>query len=96
MIDMAEARPSMPSKKFMALVRPTICVCLGMSAFIIMDQKFIEGLLGLFQALLILGLVVALMLKGRERIPKEGDRRKTFRRREDRMRAGDFKDIFSG
>jgi UDP-GlcNAc:undecaprenyl-phosphate GlcNAc-1-phosphate transferase len=40
--------------------------------------------------------VVALMLKGRERIPKEGDRRKTLRRREDRMRAGDFKDIFSG
>ena len=42
-----------------------------MSAFIIMNQKFIEGLLGLLQALLILGLVVALMLKGRELIPKE-------------------------
>ena len=61
-----------------------------------MDQKFIEGLLGVLQALLILGLVVALMLKGRERIPKEGDRRRSLRRREDRMRAGDFKDIFSG
>jgi len=74
----------------------TLSVCLGMSAFIIMDQKFIEALPGLFQALLMLGLVVALMLKGRERIPKEGDRRRTPRRREDRMRAGDFKDIFSG
>ena len=61
-----------------------------------MDQKFIEGLLGVLQALLIPGLVVALMLKGRERIPKEGDRRRSLRRREDRMRAGDFKDIFSG
>jgi hypothetical protein len=61
-----------------------------------MDQKFVEGLLGLLQAVLILGLVVALMLKGRERIPEEGDRRRTLRRREDRMRAGDFKDTFSG
>ena len=46
--------------------------------------------------ILILGLVVTLMLKGRERVPKEGDRRKTLRRREDRMRAGDFKNIASG
>jgi UDP-GlcNAc:undecaprenyl-phosphate GlcNAc-1-phosphate transferase len=84
------------ARKEVVLIISTISVCLGMSAFIIMDQKFIEGLLGLFQALLILGVVVALMLKGRERIPKEGDRRKTLRRREDRMRAGDFKDIFSG
>jgi UDP-GlcNAc:undecaprenyl-phosphate GlcNAc-1-phosphate transferase len=84
------------ARKEVVFVISTISVCLGMSSFIIMDQKFIEGLLGLFQAFLILGLVMALMLKGRERIPKEGDRRKTFRRREDRMRAGDFKDIFSG
>ena len=84
------------ARKEVVFIISTISVCLGMSAFIIMDQKFIEGLLGLFQALLILGVVVALMLKGRERIPKEGDRRKTLRRREDRMRAGDFKDIFSG
>ena len=82
--------------KEVVFIISTISVCLGMSAFIIMDQKFIEGLLGLFQALLILGLVVALMLKGRERIPKEGDRRRTLRRREDRVQAGDFKDIFSG
>ena len=84
------------ARKEVVLIISTISVCLGMSAFIIMDQKFIEGLLGLFQALLILGLVVALMLKGRERIPKEGDRRRTLRRREDRVQAGDFKDIFSG
>jgi len=37
-----------------------------------------------------------LMLKGRERIPKEGDRRRNLRRREDQVRAGEFKDIFSG
>jgi UDP-GlcNAc:undecaprenyl-phosphate/decaprenyl-phosphate GlcNAc-1-phosphate transferase len=84
------------ARKEVVFIITTISVCLGMSAFIIMDQKFIEGLLGLFQALLILGLVVALMLKGRERIPKEGDRRRILRRREDRVRAGDFKDIFSG
>jgi UDP-GlcNAc:undecaprenyl-phosphate GlcNAc-1-phosphate transferase len=57
---------------------------LGVSAIIIMDQKFIEGLLGLFQAVLILGLIAVLMLKGRENIPKEGDRRALRRRREDR------------
>lgn len=84
------------ARKEVVFIISTISVCLGMSAFIIMDQKFIEGLLGLFQALLILGLVVALMLKGRERAPKEGDRRRVLRRREDRARAGDFKDIFSG
>lgn len=81
------------ARKEVVFIISTISVCLGMSAFIIMNQKVIEALLGLFQALLILGLVVTLMLKGRERIPKEGDRRRTLRRREDRMRAGDFKDI---
>jgi len=84
------------ARKEVVFIISTISVCLGMSAFIIMDQKFVEGLLGLLQAVLILGLVVALMLKGRERVPKEGDRRRILRRREDRMRAGDFKDIFSG
>jgi UDP-GlcNAc:undecaprenyl-phosphate GlcNAc-1-phosphate transferase len=57
---------------------------LGVSAIIIMDQKLVEGLLGLFQAVLILGLIAVLMLKGRENIPKEGDRRALRRRREDR------------
>ena len=84
------------ARKEVVFIISTISVCLGMSAFIIMDQNFVEGLLGLLQAVLILGLVVALMLKGRERVPKEGDRRRNLRRRDDRMRAGDFKDIFSG
>jgi len=82
------------ARKEVVLIISTISVCLGISAFIIMDQKFIAGLLGLLQALLILGLVVALMLKGRELIPKEGDRRRKLRRRDDRMRTGDFKDMF--
>jgi UDP-GlcNAc:undecaprenyl-phosphate/decaprenyl-phosphate GlcNAc-1-phosphate transferase len=84
------------ARKEVVFIVSTLSVCFGMSALIIMDQKFIEGLLGLFQALLILGLIVTLMLKGRERIPKEGDRRRTLRRREDRIRAGDFKNMFSG
>jgi UDP-GlcNAc:undecaprenyl-phosphate GlcNAc-1-phosphate transferase len=84
------------ARKEAVFIISTISVCLGMSAFIIMDRNFVGGLLGLFQALLILGLIVALMLKGRERVPKEGERRRTLRRREDRIRAGDYKDIFSG
>jgi UDP-GlcNAc:undecaprenyl-phosphate GlcNAc-1-phosphate transferase len=84
------------ARKEVVFIVSTISVCLGMSAFIIMDQNFVGALLGLFQALLILGLIVALMLKGRERVPKEGERRRTMRRREDRIRAGDYKDIFSG
>jgi UDP-GlcNAc:undecaprenyl-phosphate GlcNAc-1-phosphate transferase len=84
------------ARKEVVFIVSTISVCLGMSAFIIMDQNFVGGLLGLFQALLILGLIVALMLKGRERIPKEGERRRALRRREDRIRAGDYKNIFSG
>jgi hypothetical protein len=59
--------------------------CLGVSALIIMDQKVIEALLGLTQAIMILGLIVILMLKGREIIPKEGDRRARRRRRDDRQ-----------
>lgn len=84
------------ARKEVVFIISTISVCLGMSAFIIMDQNVVEAFLGLLQALLILGLVVALMLKGRERVPREGERRKMLRRREDRMRAGDFKDTFSG
>jgi UDP-GlcNAc:undecaprenyl-phosphate GlcNAc-1-phosphate transferase len=40
--------------------------CLGVSALIIMNQEVIEALLGLCQAVLIIGLIVTLMLKGRE------------------------------
>lgn len=63
----------------------TMSTCLGFSALIIMNQKFLEAVLGLFQALLILGLIVSLMFKGREIIPPEGDRRLRNRRREDRI-----------
>jgi UDP-GlcNAc:undecaprenyl-phosphate GlcNAc-1-phosphate transferase len=72
------------ARKEVVLIISTISVCLGVSALIIMNQKFIEALLGLFQAFLILGLVVILMLKGRDRMPREGDRRLWRRRRDDR------------
>ncbi len=60
----------------------TMSSCLGFSALIIMNQRFIEAVLGLFQAALIIGLIVVLMLKGRDTTPPGGDRR-TFRRRRD-------------
>jgi UDP-GlcNAc:undecaprenyl-phosphate GlcNAc-1-phosphate transferase len=60
-----------------------LTTCLGVSALIIMNQELIDALLGLLQAVLILGLIVALMLKGRDKMPKEGDRRVWRRRRED-------------
>lgn len=43
----------------------TVSTCLGVSALIIMDQEFIDALLGLFQAGLVLGIVAVLMFKGR-------------------------------
>jgi len=70
-------------RKEAMLIISILSTSLGVSAIIIMDQKLMEGLLGLFQAILIFGLIVALMLKGREKIPKEGDRRALRRRRED-------------
>ncbi len=63
----------------------TMSTCLGFSALIIMNQNLIEALLGLFQAILIVGLIVTFMHKGRERMPKEGDRRAWRRRRDDRL-----------
>jgi UDP-GlcNAc:undecaprenyl-phosphate GlcNAc-1-phosphate transferase len=63
----------------------TMSTCLGFSALIIMNQNLIEAILGLFQATLIIALIVTLMHKGRERIPKEGDRRVMRRRRQDRV-----------
>ncbi len=72
------------ARKEVVMIISTISVCFGVSALIIMDQKFIEALLGLFQALLILGLIATLMLKGRDRMPKAGDRRFWKRRRNDR------------
>ena len=62
----------------------TISTCFGVSALIIVDQRFIDALLGLTQAILVLGIIAALMFKGRDRVPREGDRRTMRRRREDR------------
>ena len=73
------------ARKEVVFIISTISVCFGVSALIIMRQNFTEALLGLFQAVLIIGLIVTLMLKGRERIPGEGDRRVMRRRREDRI-----------
>lgn len=61
-----------------------MATCLGVSALMILNQKLTEALLGLFQAVLILSLIVVLMLKGREKVPKVGNRRLHRRRREDR------------
>ena len=71
------------TRKEAVFVILTMSTCLGVSALIIMNQKVLEALLGLLQALLILILIVSLMLKGRERIPPEGDRRLRSRRRKD-------------
>jgi UDP-GlcNAc:undecaprenyl-phosphate GlcNAc-1-phosphate transferase len=78
------------ARKEVVLIISTISVCFGVSALIIMGQDSTEALLGLFQALLIIGLIVTLMLKGRERIPKEGERRVMRRRREDRFPRQDI------
>jgi len=71
------------ARKEVMFIISTLSTSLGVSALIIMNQKIIEALLGLFQAILIFGLIVTLMLKGRERIPKEGNRRAWRRRQED-------------
>ena len=44
----------------------TVSACLGVSALIIMDQNFIDALLGLLQAALILATIAILMIKGHE------------------------------
>jgi UDP-GlcNAc:undecaprenyl-phosphate GlcNAc-1-phosphate transferase len=78
------------ARKEVVIIISTISVCFGVSALIIMRQDTTEAFLGLFQALLIIGLIVTLMLKGRERIPKEGERRLMKRRREDRFPRQDI------
>ena len=72
------------ARKEIVLIIAIMSTCLGVSSLIIMNQKTMEALLGLSQAIMILGLIVVLMLKGREIIPEGGDRRKLRRRREDR------------
>ena len=54
------------ARKEVVFIISTISACLGFSALIIMNQQVIEALLGLVQAFLIFGLVVTLMIKGRE------------------------------
>jgi UDP-GlcNAc:undecaprenyl-phosphate GlcNAc-1-phosphate transferase len=73
------------ARKEVVFIIFALATCLGVSALIIMGQKTIEAFLGLFQAVLIFGLIVTLMLKGRERKPPGGDRRVRQRRREDRV-----------
>jgi UDP-GlcNAc:undecaprenyl-phosphate GlcNAc-1-phosphate transferase len=61
-----------------------LSLSLGVSSLIIMNQELIGALLGLTQAVMILGLIVILMLKGREITHTERDRRvqKRFEDRE--------------
>lgn len=73
------------AKKETVFIISTLSVCLGVSALIIMDQQFIQAVLGLFQAVIIIGLIVALMLKGRDGTPPEGDRRTLKGQREDHL-----------
>ncbi len=48
-----------------------VSICLGVSALLIMNQRPTEAFLGIVQAIMILGLIVILMLKGRESISKK-------------------------
>ena len=61
-------------RKEVVLIISTLCVCLGVSALIIMNQRFTDAILGLFQAVLILALIVALMLRGRECVEQSESR----------------------
>ena len=54
------------ARKEVVFIISTLSACLGFSALIIMNQQVIEALLGLVQAFLLFGLVVTLMVKGRE------------------------------
>jgi UDP-GlcNAc:undecaprenyl-phosphate GlcNAc-1-phosphate transferase len=74
------------ARKEVVIIISTLSACFGVSALIIMNQSPMEAVLGLFQAALVIGLIVTLMLKGRDRLPKEGDRRIWRRRREDKFR----------
>jgi UDP-GlcNAc:undecaprenyl-phosphate GlcNAc-1-phosphate transferase len=71
------------SRKEVVFIISIMSACLSVSALIIMNQEIIEAVLGITQAIMIIGLIVILMLKGREIIPPEGDRRRYRRRRED-------------
>jgi UDP-GlcNAc:undecaprenyl-phosphate/decaprenyl-phosphate GlcNAc-1-phosphate transferase len=71
------------SHKETVFIISIMTACLGINALIIMKQSIIQAILGLIQACIILILIAVLMRRGRETIPKEGDRRIKPRRRED-------------
>ncbi|MFC1866738.1 glycosyltransferase family 4 protein, partial [Thermodesulfobacteriota bacterium] len=73
------------ARKEVVFIISIMSICLGVSALIIMNQKITEAFLGIIQAIMIMGLIAVLMLKGRGKIPKEGDRRVFKRRRGDRL-----------
>ena len=54
------------ARKETMFIISTLSTSLCVSALIIMNQQFIEAILGLMQAFLILGLIATLMRKGRE------------------------------
>lgn len=72
------------ARKEVVFIISTMSACLGVSALIIMDQDLVQALLGLLQAALIIGLVVTLMLKGREMTTPEVDRGPGKKRHESR------------
>jgi UDP-GlcNAc:undecaprenyl-phosphate/decaprenyl-phosphate GlcNAc-1-phosphate transferase len=59
------------ARKEVVFIISLLSICLGVSALIIMNQRLVDALLGLLQAVMILGLIVILMLKGRDLIPRE-------------------------
>lgn len=73
------------SPKEVVYVISLMSACLGVSALIIMKQNITEAILALVQSAMIVGLIIILMLKGRE-LPYTGvERRRLNRRREDRL-----------
>lgn len=73
------------SPKEVVYIISLMSACLGVSALIIMKQNVTIALLGLLQSVMIIGLIIILMLKGREKPSSAGDRRHHKRRKEDRM-----------
>ena len=58
------------TRKEVVFIISIVSICLGVSALLIMNQHPTEAFLGIIQAVMILGLIVILMLKGRESISK--------------------------
>ncbi len=73
------------SPKEVVYIISLMSACLGVSALIIMKQNVTEALLGLLQSAMIIGLIIILMLKGREKVVPGNERRGLKRRKEDRI-----------